>query len=140
MTTQTRYTSPTRASTARLRLLLLALAGWSLLTWLLQLALDTPVLEFDGNLDGVLGAQAFGGAAFALGAAYLFAAFSPERMLFMLWVGAVEQLAAIVTIVFHWARNDIGFGGAEGLLPLVVALGLLVLILLNLGREREAGA
>ncbi len=140
MTTQTRYTTPARASTARLRLLLLTLALWAALGWLLQMALDTPVLDLQGNLDGALGGRAFGGAYLALAAAYLFGAFNAERMLFMLWVGAVEQIGTVVTIVFHWARNDIGFGFSEGALPLFIALGLLVLILLNLGREREGGA
>lgn len=140
MTTQTRYTTPARASTARLRILLLTLALWAALGWLLQLSLDTPVLDLQGDLDGVLGGRAFGGAYLALAAAYLFTAFNAERMLFMLWVGAVEQIGTVITIVVHWARSDIGFGGEEGLLPLFIALGLLVLILLNLGREREAGA
>ncbi len=140
MTTSARHVIPARSSTAQLRLLLLALAAWALVGWLLQLALDTPVLDLKGDLDGFLGARVFGGAYVALAAAYLFGAFSSERMLFMLWVGAVEQLAAIVTIVFHWARSDIDFGAGEGLLPLAVAVALLVLILLNLGREREGAA
>jgi hypothetical protein len=43
-----------------------------------------------------------------------------------------EQLVAICTGIFHGGRGDIGWGGL--ILPIGVAIGLLVLLLLNYPR------
>lgn len=117
--------------------MLLALAAWDILGFLVQLAFDTAAFRVKGDVEGFLAARAFSGSLIVLAAAYVYAARSPLRHRFVLWLAVLEQLAGLVTGVAHWARGDLSAG--ESLLPLVVAAAFLVLILFNYPRERESG-
>lgn len=125
------------ASQARIRLVLLALAAWDVVGFLVQLAFDSPAFRVNGDVEGFLAARAVSGSLIVLAAAYAYAARNPSRHRFVLWMAVLEQLAGLVTGVAHWARGDLSAG--ESILPLVVAVAFLVLILFNYPREREAG-
>ncbi len=120
---------------ARLRLLLLALALWDLVGFLVELAFDSPAFRIKGDVEGFLAARAFSGSLIVLAAAYIYAARNPLRHRIVIWMAVLEQLAALFTGIAHWMRADLSAG--QAILPLLVALGFLVLILLNYPRERE---
>ena len=124
---------PNPTSQARLQLILGVLAAWNLATFVLQLT-GTGLLE-TGGADGILGARAYTGASGVLGIAYLYAIRNPLRYRFIVWMAAVEQVLALFSYTFHWARDDIGAG--EVLLPAAIAIALLVAIVSNLPRQTD---
>ena len=121
-------------SQARLQLILVLLAAWDLLAFLLELT-NTGLLRIR-DIEGVLGARSVSGAMAVLAIAYLYAARDPIRHRFVLWLATLEQFVAIFSIGFHWARSDLGF--AEAAVPMLLAAGFLVLVLTNLPRETAA--
>ncbi|HEY8171708.1 MAG TPA: hypothetical protein VIH21_01360 [Dehalococcoidia bacterium] len=124
---------PNAASQARLQLVLVALAIWNFLAYFLELT-NTRFLEVHG-IDGVLGARSSSGALAVLAVAYLYAARNPIRYRFILWLAALEQFVALFSYTFHWARDDVG--ASEALLPIIVAAGFLVLLLINMPRQTD---
>jgi len=123
----------TPASQARLQLILILLAAWDLLAFLLELG-NTSLLRIDG-IDGVLGGRSVSGATAVLAVAYLYAARNPIRYRFILWLASIEQLIALFAATFHWARSDVG--ATEVIIPILVAAGFLVLLLTNLSRQTD---
>jgi hypothetical protein len=124
---------PNPSSQARLQLVLIALAAWNLLTFLLELA-SASVIDI-GDIDGVLGGRAVGGATAVLGIAYIYAARNPVRYRFVLWLASLEQFVSLFSMTFHWARNDLALG--EVVLPMLVAAAFLVLLMTNLPRQTD---
>lgn len=124
---------PNPTSQARLQLILIVLAAWDLLAFLLELT-NTRLLKV-GGIQGVLGARSVSGAVAVLGIAYLYAARNPARHRFVLWLASLEQFVAIFAGAFHWARGDVGAG--EVLLPLLASAIFLVLLMTNLPRQTD---
>jgi hypothetical protein len=124
------------SSRARLQVILIALAGWNLLTFLLELA-STALIDIE-SIDGILSGRAIGGAGAVLGVAYLYAARNPVRYRFLLWLATLEQFVALFSMTFHWARDDAAFG--EVAVPMLVAVVFLVLLLTNLPRQTDTMA
>ena len=124
---------PNPTSQARLQLILVLLAAWDLLAFVLELT-NTRLLRI-GSIDGALGARSVSGAVAVLAIAYLYAARNPVRYRFVLWMATLEQFVALFASTFHWARHDIGFG--EVALPILVAAGFLVMLLTNLPRQTD---
>lgn len=124
---------PNPTSQARLQLVLLVLAGWDMLAFLLELT-NTRLLRI-GGIEGALGARSVSGSMAVLAIAYLYAARDPIRHRFVLWLASLEQFVALFAVTFHWARNDLGFG--EAILSILVAAALLVLLLTNLPRRTD---
>lgn len=124
---------PNAASQARLQVILVALAGWNLLTFLLELTSSS--LLHVGDVDGALGVRAVGGSVLVLAIAYVYAARNPVRYRFILWLASVEQLVTIFAATFHLARGDVNFG--ESFVPVVVAIVFLMLLMVNLPRQTE---
>lgn len=125
---------PNPTSQARLQLILLLLALWDLLAFALELT-NTRLLSI-GRIDGVLGARPISGTVGVLAIAYLYAARNPVRHRFVLWLASLEQVVALFSATFHWARGDIGFGQAA--LPIVVAVAFLALLIGSLPRQTDA--
>jgi hypothetical protein len=125
-------TNPT--SQARLQLILVLLAAWDLLAFLLELT-NTRLLRI-GGIQGVLGARSVSGTLAVLAIAYLYAARDPIRHRFVLWLATLEQFVALFSVTFHWARSDFGFG--EAVVPIFLAAGFLVLLLTNLPRQTDS--
>ena len=125
---------PTTSSQARLQLTLVALAVWNIAGFLLELTNAAGLIDI-GAVDGALGARAVSGSMLVLGIGYLYAARNPVRYRFLLWLAALEQVVALFSIAFHWALDDVGFG--ESALPIVIAVGFLVLLIANLPRQTD---
>ena len=124
---------PNPASQARLQLILVALAAWDFLAFLLELT-NTRLLTIDG-IHGMLGARSVGGATAVLAIAYLYAARNPIRYRFVLWLASLEQVVAVFAYGFHWARSDVGFG--QTALPVAAAGIFIVLLVANLPRQTD---
>jgi hypothetical protein len=120
-------------SQARLQLVLVLLACWDLLAFLLELA-NTRLLRV-GGIDGMLGGRFVGGEVAVLAIAYLYAARNPMRYRFILWLASLEQFIALFTATFHWARGDIG--ASEAAIPILVAAGFLVLLMTNMPQQTD---
>jgi O-antigen/teichoic acid export membrane protein len=141
-------TLESRQSTAqarRLQLLLLLMILWDLLALAGELSFGGPLVKLkDGEIDGILGARAsFAGAAVVPIGLYFYALVrGAARHRFVLWCAALEQGAAALFGVYHIAANDIDLEPA--LVPLIVALVLLVLVLINMpgapGRQSLASS
>jgi hypothetical protein len=125
---------PNPTSQARLQLLLILLAAWDLLAFLLELT-NTRLLKI-GGIDGVLGARSVSGSMAVLAIAYIYAARNPIRHRFVLWLASLEQFVAMFAATFHWARGDLGAG--QALLPILAAAAFLVLLMTNLPRQTDS--
>lgn len=125
---------PNPTSQARLQLLLILLAAWDLLAFLLELT-NTRLLKI-GSIDGVLGARSVSGAMAVLAIAYIYAARNPIRHRFVLWLASLEQFVAMFAATFHWARGDLGVG--QAILPILAAAVFLVLLMTNLPRQTDS--
>jgi hypothetical protein len=124
---------PDPSSQARLQLVLIALAAWNLIGFLLQLT-NARLIEVDG-IDGLLGARAVSGATAVLAIAYIYAARNPVRYRFVLWLASLEQFVALFATTFHWARGDLTFG--ESVIPMIVSVVFLILLMTNLPRQTD---
>ena len=124
---------PDPSSQARLQLVLIALAAWNLVGFLLELT-NARLIEVDG-IDGLLGARAVGGAAAVLAIAYIYAARNPVRYRFVLWLASLEQFVALFATTFHWARGDLKF--SESFIPMIVSVVFLILLMINLPRQTD---
>lgn len=124
---------PDPSSQARLQLVLIALAAWNLIGFLLQLT-NARLIEVDG-IDGLLGARAVSGATAVLAIAYIYAARNPVRYRFVLWLASLEQFVALFATTFHWARGDLTFG--ESVISMIVSVVFLILLMTNLPRQTD---
>jgi hypothetical protein len=124
---------PDPSSQARLQLVLIALAAWNLIGFLLQLT-NARLIEVNG-IDGLLGARAVGGATAVLAIAYIYAARNPVRYRFVLWLASLEQIVALFATTFHWARGDVTFG--ESVISMIVSVVFLILLMTNLPRQTD---
>ncbi len=125
---------PNPTSQARLQLILVLLAAWDLLAFVLELT-NTRLLRV-GQIDGALGARSVSGTMAVLAIAYLYAARNPIRHRFVLWLATLEQFVALFSSTFHLARQDVGL--SEATVPILAAAGLLVLLITNLPRQTDA--
>lgn len=125
---------PNPTSQARLQLILILLAAWDLLAFLLELT-NTRLLKI-GGIEGVLGGRSVSGTMAVLAIAYIYAARNPIRHRFVLWLASLEQFIAMFASTFHWARGDLGAG--EAVVPIIAAAGFLVLLMTNLPRQTDS--
>src|SRR5689334_15338559 len=101
MTARTQIGRPDATSQARLQAVLVMLALWDLLAFVLELT-NAGWLHV-GSIDGLLGARSVGGANAVLAIAYLYAARNPIRYRFVLWLASMEQVVQMFAAAFHWA-------------------------------------
>ena len=116
------------------RVLLILLGAWAIIGALTEIFSDSFLLDLKAEADGALAGRALGGEAIALAALYLFAARDPERYRLVFWIALVEQVAAVPLNFYHWGAGDFGFESI--ILPIVVAIGFLVLLIPNLVQPR----
>jgi hypothetical protein len=121
-------------SQARLQLVLVLLAVWDLLAFLLELTNAGPMKI--GSIDGVLGARAVSGSGAVLAIAYLYAARNPIRYRFVLWLASLEQFIGLFAATFHWARGDVGF--SQAIIPILVSAGFLVALMTSMPRQTDS--
>jgi hypothetical protein len=121
---------PDPSSQARLQLVLIALAAWDAIAFVAELV-RSSFLEVGS--DGILGGRAFSGTTLVLAIAYLYAARDPMRNRFVLWIASLEQVIALFSMAFHWARDDTSTGDIW--LPMLAAAIFLVLLIGTLPRQ-----
>ena len=119
----------------RLQTLLLLMLLWDLLTVLAAFSFGSALIKIDGNeIGGLLAAKAsFSGAGLVPVAVYFYGIVrNPIRHPGVLWVGVVEQAAAILASLYHVVAGDLKAEGA--ILTIVVSIVLLGLLLANMPR------
>lgn len=121
---------PNPTSQARLQLILLVLAAWNAVAFAFELLNIGPIRV--GEIEGILGARAVGGATGVLALAYVYAARDPMRHRTIIWLATIEQFLAIFTAGFHWATGDVS--GSEALVPIIAAALFLFAIITSLPR------
>lgn len=133
------------AQLRRLQLLLLLMILWDVLALVAELSFGGPLIKIDDDaIGGILGARAsFSGAAVVPIGLYFYALVrGPLRHRGVLWCAALEQGAAALFGVYHVAANHVEVGGT--IAPVVVALVLLVMVLINMpnaaGRQALAAS
>jgi hypothetical protein len=121
---------PNPTSQARLQLILVLLAAWNSVAFIFELLNLGPVRV--GEIEGILGARAVGGASGVLALAYVYAARDPMRHRTIVWLATLEQFLAIFTAGFHWAIADLN--GGEAAVPIIAAALFLFAIITSLPR------
>jgi hypothetical protein len=121
---------PNPTSQARLQLILVLLAAWNSVAFIFELLNLGPVRV--GEIEGILGARAVGGASGVLALAYVYAARDPMRHRTIVWLATLEQFVAIFTAGFHWATADLN--GGEAAVPIIAAALFLFAIITSLPR------
>jgi hypothetical protein len=125
-----------RQSNARLRrlqALLLLMLLWDLLAVLAALSFGSALMKIDGSeIGGFLGAKAsFSGAGLIPVAVYFYGIVrNPIRHPGVLWVGVVEQTAAILASLYHVVANDLKLEGA--VVTVVISVVFLALLIVNM--------
>ena len=121
----------------RLQLVLLLVIIWDAIALLAELTFGGALFDISGDkIGGLLAARgSFGGATIVPLTLYIYAFVrGPMRYRGLIWVSVLEQAMVALFAVYHLAVEHIK---PEGVIaPLVVSLGLVVLILVNLPRER----
>jgi hypothetical protein len=122
------------------RVLLFLLAIWAAIGAATEFFTSSGLfVDLHGRqLDGALGGRALGWEAVPLAALYLYAIRDPERFRGVFWIALIEQSAAIIANIYHWGSGDFSFESI--ILPLAVAAGLDVLVLLHLFEKKEEAA
>jgi hypothetical protein len=123
------------------RILLIMLAGWSLLAFLTQLFTNSALFaEQNGGgevqLDGILAGLSMNWEALPLALLYIYCARDPERYRAVFWLALVALGASIASSLYHWLVIDTLSIGSV-FVPLVVSGGLAVLVFLHLFAPRE---
>ena len=107
----------------------------ALLAVLAALSFGSGLMKIDGDeIGGLLGAKAsFSGAGLVPVAVYFYGIVpNPLRHPGVIWVGIVEQAAAILASLYHVVGNDLQLEGA--ILTIVVSVVLLALLVVNMPR------
>ena len=126
---------PSNTSLRRLQALLVLMILWDLLTVLAAFSFGSALMKIDGDeIGGLLAAKAsFSGAGLVPVAVYFYGIVrGPIRHPGVLWVGVVEQAAAIFASLYHVVANDLKLEGA--ILTVAVSIALLALLLANMPR------
>ena len=115
--------------------LLLLMLLWDLLAFLAAFSFGSSLMNIDGDeIGGILAAKAsFSGAALVPVAVYFYGIVrNPLRHPGVLWVGVVEQAAAILVSLYHVVTDNLELEGA--VLTVVVSVVLLALLVANMPR------
>jgi hypothetical protein len=119
----------------RLQFALLLLVAWDAVGILAELSFGGSLFKVSGDkIDGILGARgAMGGALIVPLSLYVYALVrGPLRYRGLVWIGVLEQAMVVVFSLYHIVADDIVAEAA--ILPIVIALALLVVVLVNMPR------
>jgi hypothetical protein len=119
----------------RLQILLVLMLLWDLLALLASLSFGGALMKIDGDeIGGLLAAKlSFSGAALVPVCVYFYGLVrNPLRHPGVIWVGMIEQGAAVLFSLYHVVAGDIAVEGA--VLTVVVSTALLALLLVTAAR------
>jgi len=121
----------------RPRILLLILAGWSILSVVAEIFTRSPIFvdNHDRQIDGALGGLALSWQGIPLAVLYLYASRDPLQYRQIFWVALIAQISAVAANLYHWGSGD--FSLETVIIPAGVAAGLAALVFLHLFRPRE---
>lgn len=123
----------------RPRIMLLLLAGWSLLSVLSQAFTrsDLFVNKGDNQIHGLFGGLAFGWEGIPLSAVYIYCSRNPLHHRAVFWLALIHMGALIASQLFHLGTGDYGFLAI--IAPLAGSIGIACLVFLHLfhARTRE---
>ncbi len=128
------------AQLRRLQTLLLLMLLWDLLTVLAAFSFGSALMKIDGTeIGGLLGAKAsFSGAGLIPVSVYFYGIVrNPIRHPGVLWVGVVEQAAAILASLYYVVGNDLKLEAA--IVTIVISVVFLALLLVNMPRGDSHG-
>jgi hypothetical protein len=93
------------------RILLLLLAGWSVLAAITQLFVNSGLFLdiHDIELDGALGGFAFSLNALPLAVLYLYCWRSPVQFRHVFWLAFIHQVAMVAGVLYQWAIGTFSF-------------------------------
>jgi hypothetical protein len=123
----------------RPRIMLLLLAGWSLLGVLTQAFTNSGLFLENHNagsisLDGALGGFAFGWEGIPLAAVYIYAFRHPLEHRPVFWLALIHMAAISASQVFHLGKGDFSFESVA--IPLFGSVGIGGLVFLHLFHPR----
>lgn len=124
----------------RLQTLLLLMLLWDLLAVFAALSFGSGLMQIDGEeIGGILGAKtSLSGAGLVPVAVYFYGIVrNPIRHPGVVWVGVIEQAAAILVSLYHVVGEDLKLEGA--ILTVVVSVIFLALLLVNIPRGDAHG-
>jgi len=122
----------------RPRIMLGLLAAWAIVGVLTEFFTANNIFfdNHDREIDGALAGRALAWQGIALAALYVYCARNPDRYRGVFWVALIEQAAAIAANLYHLGNDD--YSAESIIIPVAVAVGLAVLVLLHLFQPREA--
>jgi hypothetical protein len=129
----------TNAINRRLQGVLMLLIAWDIIALVAEFSFGSALFKVEGDaVSGFLAARgSFSGLALVPLVVYAYAFVrGPLRHRGALWVGMIEQGAAVLFGVYHAAAGELS--GSSVAVTLVVSLGLLVLLVLTLPRGQFA--
>ncbi len=120
----------------RPRIMLLILAGWSLLGVLSQAFTRTDILVNNGHnkIHGLFGGLAFGWEGIPLAAVYLYCFRDPQNHRAVFWLALLHMGAVIASQLFHLGTGDYGILAIVA--PLAGAIGITFLVFPQLFHSR----
>ena len=125
----------------RPRLMLLLLAGWSILSVMAQTFTSSSLFlenhsAFDLELDGALGGLALGWQGIPLAALYIYCFFDPPRFRPVFFVALIHMGTLAASQPYHWLiTSDYTFESI--ILPLAGSAALAALVFVHLFQPRE---
>lgn len=127
----------------RPRIMLLLLAGWSILGVLTETFTNSGLfLENhtggDLDLDGALGGFALGWEGIPLAAVYLYAFRDPVKHRAVFFLALIHMAAVAASQLFHWGKGD--FSLESIIIPLAGSGGLAALVFVHLFGPKESPA
>jgi hypothetical protein len=123
----------------RPRIMLLLLAGWSLLSFAAQTFTDNQVFSnTSGDIGGLLGALVFGWESLALAIVYIYCWRNPDRYPRVFWLAAIHMGALTASILYHWLITG-DFTIESVLVPLLGTLALDFLVFVHVFGDEDDG-
>jgi hypothetical protein len=119
------------------RIMLLLLAGWSILCSLSQAFTDSQLFsEAEGDIDGLLAGLTFGWEGLALAAVYIYCFRNPDRYPKVFWLAGIHMGVLTASILFHWLITGL-FSISNVIVPLAGTLTLDFLVFVHIFGEDE---
>lgn len=121
------------------RILLVLLAVWTILGVITTAITESPIfIDNGGNeIDGALAGMAFMWPGVALATVYLYCAREPDRYPKVFWVAAIQQIVAIVALLYHWIISS-DFTAESMIIPMAGSGALLALCMAFIAQDRDS--
>jgi hypothetical protein len=121
----------------RPRIMLVLLAAWAIVGVLTETFTGSGLFfdNHDREVDGALAGRALAWQGIPLALLYLYCARDPMRYQRVFWLALVEQVAAVISALFHWTVTDT-YSGESIVIPVIGSSALATLVFLHLFQPR----